>query len=63
MTAMMRMLPALLAASLCMAESGQGTAEPGCRVEGLNLGAYWYGAKISHEDLVGKVVLVELWGS
>jgi hypothetical protein len=33
------------------------------RIEQLNLGEYWFGPDIQHEDLVGKVVLVELWGS
>ena len=34
------------------------------RIEKLNLGTYWYGAKVAQpSDLVGKVVLVEIWGS
>jgi hypothetical protein len=64
--ARMRILPALLtlvAATGAAAESGQGPADPDARTEGLQLGTYWYGAKITHEDLVGKVVLVEIWGS
>jgi hypothetical protein len=44
-------------------DSGQGTAAPDTRVEGLRLGDYWYGSQITHDDLIGKVVLVELWGS
>lgn len=44
-------------------EGGQGTAAPDTRVEGLRLGEYWYGSQITHDDLIGKVVLVELWGS
>ncbi len=32
-------------------------------IDNLRLGEYWYGAKISKKDLLGKVVLVELWGS
>ncbi|NJN14329.1 MAG: hypothetical protein HC813_01390 [Planctomycetes bacterium] len=45
------------------ADSGQGTAEPGARVEELRLGTHWQGPELAHEDLIGKVVLVELWGS
>ncbi len=33
------------------------------KVEGLRLGNYWYGARITNKDLIGKVVLVETWGS
>ena len=32
-------------------------------IEDLNLGKYWYGAQIDANDLKGKVVLVEIWGS
>lgn len=32
-------------------------------VSQLNLGEYWWGAKINKEDLRGKVVLWETWGS
>ena len=45
------------------AEQGQGTAEAGANIDGLNLGTYWYGAPIDKRDLIGKVVLVEIWGS
>ncbi len=53
----------LLVLPMALAEEGQGTAEPNTRVEGLNLGTYWYGSEIATQDLVGKVVLVEIWGS
>lgn len=33
------------------------------RIEELRLGEYWFGPDIQHADLVGKVVLVEIWGS
>jgi hypothetical protein len=33
------------------------------RVEQLNLGTYWGGAPIDQRDLIGKVTLVEIWGS
>lgn len=64
----------LLAASACAlvalgsgllagAEEGQGPADPNAHVKDLNLGTYWYGAKLAKADLRGKVVLVEIWGS
>lgn len=53
----------LLMLPFAWADDGQGTAQPNTRVEGLNLGAYWYGAEIDKADLTGKVVLVEIWGS
>jgi hypothetical protein len=60
----MRILPVLLAAAaLAAGESGQGPADENARVDGLQLGTYWCGAKISRKDLAGKVVLVEIWGS
>ena len=33
------------------------------RIEQLNLGEYWGGAPIDKRDLIGKVTLVEIWGS
>ena len=43
--------------------SGQGTAAPGATVEDLNLGTYWYGVDVDKRALIGKVVLVEIYGS
>ena len=45
------------------AEQGQGTAEADAHLDGLNVGTYWYGAPVDKRDLIGKVVLVEIWGS
>ena len=45
------------------ADDGQGTAAPGASVEELNLGTYWYGVDVDRRALIGKVVLVEIWGS
>ena len=60
----MRYLPALaITASVVLAGAGQGPADMSAKVEGLRLGTFWYGAPLKHEDLVGKVVLVEVWGS
>ena len=47
-----------------LSEQGQGPVDPGpITTEGLNLGKYWYAQQIEKEDLAGKVVLVEIWGS
>jgi len=60
----MRYLPALaITASIVLAGDGQGPADMSARVEGVRLGTYWFGAKLRHDDFVGKVVLVEVWGS
>ncbi|MHC4452553.1 MAG: hypothetical protein ACYS0E_20830 [Planctomycetota bacterium] len=60
----MRYLAALALATIVMADSGQGPVDSGpVLVENLRLGTYWYGAKITNKDLIGKVVLVEIWGS
>ena len=32
-------------------------------IDDLMIGEYWFGAKIEDEDLKGKVVLFEIWGS
>ena len=55
-------LTAFLALPLA-ADEGQGTAAPGATVDELNLGTYWYGVDVDKRDLIGKVVLVEIWGS
>ena len=55
---------ALLPGEITAAESGQGPVTGGeVRIDNLDLGEYWYGSQITHEDLIGKVVLVEIWGS
>ena len=33
------------------------------QIQKLRLGEYWFGAEVKQADLVGKVVLVEIWGS
>ena len=45
------------------ADDGQGTAAPGATVDELNLGTYWFGVDVDKRALIGKVVLVEIWGS
>ena len=45
------------------AGEGQGPAEPNCTTARLNIGAHWFGAEVKKEDLAGKVVLLEIWGS
>ena len=61
----MRILTCVLAlAATLFAADGQGPVGEGpIRIQDLNLGTYWYGAKITNKDLLGKVVLVETWGS
>ena len=67
MGAMFQLNSLLALAVLCapaLADEGQGPVESGpIRVEDLNLGKYWFGPEISHKDLEGKVVLVEIYGS
>ena len=54
----------LAAVGLANAGDGQGPLKrEDVRIDDLRLGQYWYGAPITENDLVGKVVLVELWGS
>lgn len=64
---MMRLtlLVTLLGATLAVAqEHGQGPVESGpIQVKDLSLGTHWFGSAIGNKDLVGKVVLVETWGS
>jgi hypothetical protein len=47
-----------------LSEGGQGPVDPGpIVIDDLRLGEYWYAKDITKEDLAGKVVLVEIWGS
>ena len=57
------LLAAVLVTAPLHAEEGQGTADPDAAIGDLNLGTYWYGATIDKKALIGKVVLVEIWGS
>ena len=61
----MRIAACLLAlAPLLLAADGQGPVDSGpIQIQDLNIGTYWYGARITNKDLIGKVVLVETWGS
>ena len=45
------------------AGEGQGSADPNASIDDLKLGTYWYGAEVDKRDLIGRVVLVEIWGS
>jgi hypothetical protein len=61
---MRKLLATLLIALPASAGAGQGPVDPGpIRIEGFNIGTHWFGAKITNKDLLGKVVLVETWGS
>ncbi len=58
------LLVLLLLALPARSEQGQGPVDPGpIVVDDLRLGTYWFGARITNKDLLGKVVLVEAWGS
>ncbi|MHC4954360.1 MAG: hypothetical protein ACYTGZ_10755 [Planctomycetota bacterium] len=64
----MRFLPLVLALLLpalpVRAGDGQGPVKPGpIEIQDFNMGTYWFGAKITNKDLLGKVVLIETWGS
>ncbi|MHC4938500.1 MAG: hypothetical protein ACYTHK_05990 [Planctomycetota bacterium] len=60
----MRPLAALALSSILLAADGQGPVDSGpIVIQDFNLGTYWYGARITNKDLLGKVVLVETWGS
>lgn len=37
-------------------------ADAGAAIEKIQMGEYWYGAQISKKDLLGKVVVLEIWG-
>ena len=56
---------ALLMSALSLMAPGVSAEEPKAPIEikDLVLGDYWFGKKITKEDLEGKVVLFEMWGS
>ena len=56
----------LLALLLALPAPGQdATADPaiGASLQEADLGTYWYGTLVDKRDLIGKVVLMEIWGS
>ena len=53
----------ILACALAAATFASAQAPADVTIDGLNLGTYWSGAEVTKNDLVGKVVLVEIWGS
>jgi hypothetical protein len=53
---------ALLAAAFVLAPPAS-AAPDDITIADLNLGQYWAGPKVSNKDLLGKVVLVEIYGS
>jgi len=65
MAGVMRTLLTLaLLTALAIPGSGQGPVDPGpIATRDLNLGKHWFGKQISRDDLKGKVVLFEIWGS
>jgi len=45
------------------ADEGQGEADPDATTARIKIGTHWFGAEVKKEDLAGKVVLLEIWGS
>ena len=43
-------------------DEGQGTAEPGANLSGLNMGSYLLGASFDSSEMLGKVLVVEIGG-
>ena len=53
-----------LNSSLAAQDHGQGPVADGpIRIDGLNFGTHWFGPEVALDDLRGKIVLVEKWGS
>ena len=48
---------ALVLALAAMAATGAAQT-----IEDVSLGELWYGDPVTEEDLVGRVVLIEMWG-
>jgi len=51
------------ALALALGSSSAPSAPDGPTIDDLRIGEHWYGTKITRKDLLGKVVLVEIWGS
>ena len=49
-------------ASTLNIDEGQGTAEPGANLSGLNMGTYLLGASFDSSEMLGKVLVVEIGG-
>lgn len=53
-----------LTAALSSQDHGQGPVAKGpIKIDDLKIGEHWFGAPTDLQHLVGKVVLVEIWGS
>ncbi len=50
-------------AAVAVLPGGGEPVQVDAHIRDLNFGSYWYGAQIDPNDLKGKVVLVEIWGS
>jgi hypothetical protein len=61
--AMKKIALALLAAAFVLAPAAAAAPPDEIRIADLNLGEHWAGPKITKKDLLGKVVLVEIYGS
>lgn len=49
-------------AALNINDEGQGTAQPGTHVSDLRMGTYLLGAAFDTEEMLGKVLVVEIGG-
>ncbi len=43
-------------------DEGQGTAQPGANLSGLNMGSFLLGASFDSEEMLGQVLVVEIGG-
>jgi hypothetical protein len=53
----------VLAPGAAIAPAQNKPAQNAAQLAELRLGDHWYAAEATHDDLRGKVVLVEYWGS
>ena len=61
--ARMRKLPILLCAVSLMGAGAAGDTDIEANIKNLRMGTHWGGPQVQPNDLIGKVVLVEVWGS
>lgn len=63
----MKTFPLIVALIIAMAMPiptlAQADPAIGASIDEISMGTYWYGKQIDKKDLIGKVVLLEIWGS
>lgn len=52
-----------LLAFLLLFSCSWGIAQEGDTLQNLRFGTHWYGPDVTQDDLAGKVVLFEMWGT